>query len=182
MALDLYYELIVPGLYLLLIAVAAWGFARYVGADPGAIVDTLAAEVKQVRGAKFSSRSLNAFGVLLAFVLVIVLGRLFALPAFGSSQHAPSASPSPLAMDVMAGFTEVTACIALFVLGVWLVTSKVAADKRRLRAPAPALPTMPLAQLKRVLPQAGPSRQAPAPGSGAWSRAAAKYGGPRRKR
>ena len=179
MAADFYHELIVPGLYLVLIAIAAWGFARFLGADPGEIVDKLATEVKEVRASKLTARSLNALGVLLAFVLLVVLGRVFSLPAFGSSQQPPSSSP--LAMDVMAGFTEVTGVIALFVLGVWMATAKIAAEKRRLRAPAPSLPNIQLARLGRsVLPQAAQQRLAP--GSGAWSRATAKYGPPQRRR
>src|ERR1044071_254288 len=122
MALDFYHELIVPGLYLVLIFVAAWGFARFLGADPGEIVDMLGNEVKELRGSKLSARALNTFGVLLAFMLLILIGRFFSVPVFGSSQHPPSTSQ--LAMDVMAGFTEVSGLLALFVLGVWMVTAK----------------------------------------------------------
>jgi hypothetical protein len=179
MALDFYHELMVPGLYLVLLAVAAWGFARFMGADPGEIIDTAIAEINEVREAKWrSARALNTLGVCAAFLLVLSVGRIFSLPAFGSSQH-PSPT-SPLAMDVLAGFTEVCAFLALFVLGVWMVTAKIAAEKRRLRPPAPSLPSIPLPRLN--LGAAAKSAAARnVPGSGAWSRAAAKYAPAKRR-
>jgi hypothetical protein len=178
MALDFYHELIVPGLYMLLLAVAAWGFARFIGADPGEIVDKAITEIKEVRTAKRSARALNTLGVLLAFVLVLLAGKMFSLPVFGSSQQ--PASTSPLATDVLAGFTEVTGFIALFVLGVWIVTAKIAAEKRRLRAPSPSLPSLP----RIAFPGARATTHARMvqSSSGAWSKAATKYAPPKRRR